>query len=187
MSAILALSDVRARVSLLSVEAYEALGEMGALDNNTELIRGIPVKKMPKSPLHRKLTRRIFLFLLALQLSGFVVFMEAPLRLADSEPEPDVMIVHGEVGEFDAKHPTTAVFIVEIAVSSEVLDREKASLYAEAGVAEYWIVLAEENQVEVYRRPENGVYQSKQLYPASETLTCESVPGLRVPLAEWLD
>ena len=67
MSAILDLPEVRARLSLLSVEAYEALAEMGALEKSAELIRGIIVKKMPKSPLHRKLTQRIFLCLLSLQ------------------------------------------------------------------------------------------------------------------------
>ena len=54
-----------------------------------------------------------------------------------------------------------------------------------AGVGEYWIVLAEEQQVEVYRQPENGTYRQQRLYAAGETLACGSVPGLAVPLAEW--
>ena len=74
---------------------------------------------------------------------------------------------------------------MEVAVSSAALDRENASLYAEAGVLEYWIVLDEERQIEVYRQPENGVYQQKRLYAAGETLVCESVPGLRAPLEDW--
>ena len=185
MSAILDLPEVRARVASLSVEAYEALDRIGALDKRMELIRGMIVKKMPKSPLHCKLIRRIFLFLLALQRSGLVVFTERPLRLADSEPEPDVMIVRGEVGDFDAVHPTRAELVVEVAVSSAALDRENASLYAENGVTEYWIVLGEEQRVEVYRQPGDGVYQQKRLYTADETITCESVPGLLVVLAEW--
>ena len=185
MSAILEIPEVRARLSPLSVEAYEARDAMGALDKHAELIRGIIVKKTPKSPLHRKLTRRIFLFLLALQRSGWAVFTEAPLRLADSEPEPDVMIVRGEDSDFDAVHPTSAELVVEVAVSSAALDRENASLYAENSVAEYWIVLGEARQIEVYRQPENGVYQQKRLYSVEETVVCESVPGLQVALADW--
>ena len=65
------------------------------------------------------------------------------------------------------------------------LDRENAGLYAEAGVAEYWIVLGAERQVEVYRQPEDGRYQQKQGYSEAETLVCTSVPGLQVPLADW--
>ncbi len=185
MSAILDLPEVRARLSTLSVETYEALDEMGVLDKRAELIRGMIIQKMPKSPLHCKLIKRIFLYLLAFQRGGLVVFTEHPLRLADSMPEPDVMIVRGEESDFDSIHPTSAEFIVEVAVSSAALDRENASLYAEANVAEYWIVLGTERQIEVCRQPENGVYQQKHLYSVGETVTCESVPGLQVTLAEW--
>ena len=185
MADILDLPEVRARVSRLSVETYEALTEMGILDKRAELIRGVIVKKMPKSPLHRKLTKQIFKRLLALESAELVAFAEAPLRLMDSEPEPDVMIVRGKESDFDAKHPTAAELVVEVAVSSVALDRENASLYAEAGVPEYWIVLGEERRIEVYRQPENGVYQRKRLYAAGETLVCESVPGLQAPLEDW--
>jgi Uma2 family endonuclease len=95
------------------------------------------------------------------------------------------MIVRGEESDFDRKHPTTAELVIEIAVSSAALDRENASLYAEASVAEYWIVLAEEQQIEVYRQPAEGLYRQKRLYSLGETLPCESVPALQVPLAEW--
>jgi Uma2 family endonuclease len=43
---------------------------------------------------------------------------------------------------------------VEVAVSSLALDRtQKASLYARAGVADYWIVNLVEGVVEVHRDP----------------------------------
>ncbi len=185
MSTILDLPEVRARVWPLSVEVYETLGEMGALDKRAELIRGVIVEKMPKSPRHRKLTKWIYDHCRDQRPPGHVVFQEAPLRLADSELEPDVMIVRGVESDFDATHPTIAQLVVEVAVSSAALDRENASLYAEAGVAEYWIVLGNEQQIEVYRRPENGVYQEKRLCSPGETLVCESVPGLQVALADW--
>jgi Uma2 family endonuclease len=185
MAAILDLPEVRARVSPLSVDAYEALDAMGVLDKRAELIRGMIVQKMPKSPLHCKLIRRIFLYLLALQRSGWVVFSERPLRLADSMPEPDAMIVRGGESDYDSTHPSSAMLVVEVAVSSAALDRENASLYAEAGVTEYWIVLGVECQIEVHRQPVDGVYRQKRLYSLSETLVCESVPGLQVALADW--
>ena len=185
MADILEMPEVRARVTRLRVEAFEALAVMGAIGKRTELIRGLIVEKMPKSPLHTKLVKRIFLFLLALEKAGFVVFIEASLRLRDSMPEPDVMIVRGKEGDFDAIQPTSAELIVEVAVSSAALDRENCSLYAEANVPEYWIVLAEERQIEVYRQPEGGTYQQKRLYSLGEMLACESVPDLQVTLADW--
>ncbi len=185
MHAILDLPEVRSQVHPLSVEAYEALDAMGMLDKRAELLRGLIIKKMPKSPLHRKLTIRILKYFLAFRRAGFFAVIEAPLRLADSMPEPDVMIVRGEESDIDDKHLTTAELVVEVAVSSVALDRENASLYAEAGVPEYWIVLGLEKQIEAYRQPENGSYRIKRLYSVDETLECESVPGLRVALADW--
>ena len=185
MPTILDLPEVRARVLRLRVAAYEALTEMGALPEQAELLRGVIVQKMPNSPLHSKLIKRIFLYLLAFQRGRWVVFSERPLRLADSEPEPDVMVVRGEDRDYDTCHPTQAALVVEVAVSSASLDRENASLYAEAGVPEYWIVLGGEQQIEVYRHLENGLYQQKTLHSVGETLTCTSVPDLHVALAEW--
>ena len=175
MSAILELPEVRAQVGLLSVEAYETLAEMGAVSERAELIRGIIVDKMPESPWHRTLVRRLF---------GWIVFSEDPLRLKDSEPEPDAMIVRGDEHEFITKHPTGAELVVEVAVTSTALDRAKASLYAEANVSEYWIVLVEEQCVEVYRLPEAGIYQQKHLYSAGDMLVCESVAGVQIALAD---
>lgn len=185
LAAILDLPEVRAHVSPLSVEAYDALTEKGVLEKSAELIRGIIVKKMSKSPLHRKLTKRIFLHFLAFQRTGLVAFTESPLRLADSVPEPDAMLVRGEESDYDTKHPSTAELVVEVAVSSVALDRENASLYAEAKVPEYWIVLGTERQIEVYREPENGIYRQKRLYAVGEALECASVPGLQAVLADW--
>ncbi len=185
MSAILDLPEMRAIVTRWSVKDYERLVEEGILGKGVELIRGVIVHKMSKSPRHRALTKRIYDFFMALRVVGCVVFQEAPLRLADSEPEPDAAIVRGEESDFDERHPTTAELVVEVAISSAVLDRENASMYAEAGVAEYWIVLGREQSVEVFRQPENGVYLQRRVYTASETLVCESVPGVMVSLADW--
>ena len=185
MPQILDLPEVRARVSRLSLDAYEALDEMGALEKRAELIRGVIVNKTPKSPLHCKLIKWIYDHCRDQRPPGHIVFQERPLRLADSMPEPGIIIVRGRESDFHTQHPTTAALVIEIAVSSAALDRENASLYAEAGVAEYWIVFGIERQVEVYRRPENGVYRQTRLYLPAETLECENIPGLQVPLAEW--
>ena len=92
-------------------------------------------------------------------------------------PEPDVSIMRGKLDDFAGGHPVTAELIVEVAVSSVAPDRENASLYAEAGVTEYWIVLAEAQQVEVYRRPENGTYRERRTYGRGEAIEAVGVIG----------
>ncbi len=184
MPEILEIPEVRRRISRLSVEEYHRLDEFNENGRRTELIRGVVIEKMSKSPSHRTIGSILFRILSARVPGGCTVWKEEPLTLADSEPEPDISVVNGGEKDFLKSHPTTAERVVEIAVSSAALDRENAALYAEAGVKEYWIILATERCVEVYRLPEAGGYQQKQTVRAGETLECASVPGVRIQLAE---
>jgi Uma2 family endonuclease len=78
-----------------------------------------------------------------------------PLSLINgSEPEPDVFIVSGSARDYPGGHPTTALLVVEVSDASLRYDRtKKASLYASAGIPEYWIVNLQDRSVEVHREP----------------------------------
>lgn len=186
MVAILDLPEIRRRLSRLSVEEYHRLDEFNENGRRTELIRGLVIEKMSKSPLHRNIASRLYKWILARLPEGFSVWKEEPLTLVDSEPEPDISVVRGDESEFAARHPNTAELVIEVAVSSAALDRENASLYAEAGVKEYWIVLGGERRLEVYRQPVAGCYQQTRVFEADELVECESVPTVRVRLADLL-
>src|SRR5437588_6339690 len=132
MTSILEIPEVRQRVSQLSVEEYHRLDEFNDNGKRTELIRGVIIEKMSKSPLHSMLASRLYKLILAVLPDGFLAWKEEPLTLSDSEPEPDISVVRGREQEFVTSHPTTAELVVEVAVVSPALDRELASLYAEA-------------------------------------------------------
>lgn len=184
MTTLLDLPEVQSRVVRWTVDEYEQLAELGVIPRQAELLRGIIVKKMPKSPLHCALSKRLYdLFQKALP-PGFVVYQEAPLRLADSEPEPDVAIVRGEEQQFLERHPTTAALTVEVAVSSAALDRANAPIYAEANIPEFWIVLGRERQVEVYSLTSEGTYGAPRRVGIGEVLTSTALPGLVLPVGE---
>ena len=184
MSAILEIPEVRRRISHLTVEEYHRLDEFNENGRRTELIRGIVIEKMAKSPLHRLVASLLYQLLLQCLPAGFCVWKEEPITLADSEPEPDISVTRGSPRDYGKSHPRTAELVVEVAVSSAALDRESASLYAEAGVQEYWIVLASDRQVEVYRQSVGGIYQEKKLFRADETIECAGVPGVRVRVSD---
>src|SRR5437899_12108813 len=187
MAAILEIPEVRQRVSPLSVEEYHRLSEFNENGRRTELIRGIIIEKMSKSPLHSSLANALYDWIASILPDGFIVRREDPLTLQDSEPEPDIAVVRGKGEDFLKVHPSTAVLVIEVAVSSVssvALDRENASLYAEAGVGEYWIVLARERQVELCRQPKNGLYVERRLASYEEVLECNTVPGLRFGFAD---
>ena len=60
MSGILEILEVRQRVSRLSPEEYHRLDEFNENGRRTELIRGIVIEKMPKSPLHCWIAKRLY-------------------------------------------------------------------------------------------------------------------------------
>ena len=184
MVAILEIPEFRRRVTGLTVDAYESLVEQGLAPKKGELIRGVIIEKMSKSPLHSDLCDWLRDELRRQLSNTYKVSQERPLRLTDSEPEPDLCVLHGSRADFQTRNATTALLTVEIAVSSVSEDREYALMYAEAGIPEYWIVLAEAKQVEVYRTPQGGVYQQRQSYQKDDLLVCQSLPDLRVPLAQ---
>src|SRR5687767_4146754 len=124
MSAILEIPEVRQRVSPLSVEEYHRLDEFNENGRRTELIRGIVIEKMSKSPSHSSIGKELYDLIKPLLPAGFVIRREDPLTLADSEPEPDTAVVRGTKEQFSQAHPTTAELVIEVAVSSPGLDRE---------------------------------------------------------------
>ena len=180
----LELASFRARVPRIAVEEYHRQSERNINGRRTELIRGIVIEKMAKSPLHGTIATRLHEHTLKLLPQGFCVRKEEPLTLRDSEPEPDVSILRGDLNDYLHSHPTSAALVAEVAVTSAEEDREQAYLYAENGVEEYWIVLPRESAVEVYRMPENGRYREMRLFTRDETLECRSVPGVSIALGE---
>ena len=180
----LEIPEVRARISPVTVAQYQQFPEFNAHGRRTELIRGIVIEKMPKSPLHASIAKLLYDGLHATVPAGFSVRQDQPLTLRDSEPEPDIAIVRGSVQDYRTRHPATAALIIEIAVTSAAEDRSLASLYAEAGVEEYWIVLPVERRVEVHRHPQAGGYADRSVVESPAVLACGSVAGVGVNLGE---
>jgi Uma2 family endonuclease len=183
-SQMLEIPEVRARISPLTVADYHRLSEYNDNGRRTELIRGILIEKMSKSPLHSSIARRLFKLVQATLPAQCTLLREDPLTFADSEPEPDLAIVRGEESEFADHHPTTAALVIEIAVTSAAEDRSLASLYAEAGVEEYWIVLPVERRIEVYRHPKAGLYAECLEIHGDAEIHCAKLPSIRFRLTE---
>lgn len=176
--------NLHKRVNRVTVDFYHLLGESGLVKKRTELIRGVIINKMSKSPLHSTVLAVLEDIMRERAPSSHIVRRDDPLTLADSEPEPDIAVVRGNRKDYASGHPTTADLVVEVAVTSLADDRDLAALYAEAGVKEYWIVIAMEKQIEVYRTPVAGVYQDKGLYKLGEIIDCASLPGVKLKLDE---
>jgi Uma2 family endonuclease len=145
---------VRHRVAPLSVAGYHQLRELGLVPIKSELLNGLIVEKMTKSPLHTLILHRLQERLAACLPADLLLRKEDPLTLVASEPEPDIAIVEGCMEDYREHHPETALLVAEVAVSSADLDRAKAELYAQAGVREYWLILSTSRTVEVFSGPQ---------------------------------
>lgn len=94
---------------------------------------------------------------------GFIVAGQLPLQMPNnSEPQPDVAVIRGGPRSYKDGLPTTAVLVVEISDTTLRYDRTtKASLYAAAGIEDYWILNLKARQLEVLRSP---VEQARQKF-----------------------
>jgi Uma2 family endonuclease len=186
MSPVLEHPTLRRQVIPMTVEMYHALGDMGMIAPNTELLRGCILPKMSKSPRHSLVTQRLLDLLRSLIPAGFSVWQEQPITCADSEPEPDIAVVKGTREDFATEHPRTAEIVVEVAVSTLERDMEKISIYAEAGVKEYWLVIPEERRVEMWSGPTPAGYTTCLKLGTDDTLISAALPAFVVSLREIL-
>ena len=71
----------------------------------------------------------------------------------NTDPIPDVAVIEGTPWTVTG-HPSWALLVIEIADTSLAYDTgDKASLYAAAGVADYWVVDVENRTLHVFRTP----------------------------------
>ena len=107
---------------------------------------------------------------------------EKPVHIAfDGEPIPDVMFTYQE--EYDGRHPypEDLALLVEVSDTSAAYDLgEKALLYAQAGVADYWVVLVNESLVVVHRGPTAEGYQE-----VTRLVGADALSPLAKPEAVW--
>ncbi len=135
---------------------YHRMAEMGLFDDRrVELIEGQVIDMAAMRSPHAVAVDLMDAVLKSVFGPGYYIRQQKPFVVSDiSEPEPDVAVIKGKICDFADAHPTQAELIVEVADSSVTYDRTvKQSLYARAGIADYWIVNLVDRQLEVYRQP----------------------------------
>jgi Uma2 family endonuclease len=151
-----------------TVDQYHAMIRAGVLteDDPVELLDGWVVEKMPKNPAHCSSAGVVRDALSSVLPSGWFVRVQDPVTLATSEPEPDVAVVRGEPRTYAERHPgpEDTALVVEVADSNLRFDRVfKKWMYADAGIAAYWIVNLVQNRVEVHTKPSGSGEQADYL------------------------
>ncbi len=178
-----------------TVDEYHRLIDWGFFVGNdrVELIRGEIIKMSPKRTPH-SVCNSLLLKELILSLGDRAnIRGQEPIIIPpDSEPEPDLVIATKKDNNYLSSHPLAAdiLLLIEIADSTLKYDREtKLSLYAEAGISNYWIFNLVDNNLEVYSQPfqdNKGQfgYRSKQIILSNETINLPDFNDVNLDLSK---
>ncbi|HYT91664.1 MAG TPA: Uma2 family endonuclease [Gemmataceae bacterium] len=190
-------NEVEPRTRLWTLEEYYRLSELGFFqDQRVELIAGeiiqMPAQKNPHSlgiGLTEDALRAAF---------GPNSWVRGQMSLdlsPHSVPDPDVAVVAGSKRSYAGKPvPTTALLIVEVSATTLHYDRgRKGSLYASAGIADYWILNVVDNQLEVYRDPAPDSaqpfgygYTTRLFLEPNDVVSPLAAPNAKITVADLL-
>jgi Uma2 family endonuclease len=167
----------------ISSERYHAMIEKGIFgeDEHIELIEGEIVTMPPIGAEHSGIVDQLSEILVDQLAKRAVVKVQGPIHLDEhSEPEPDVVLPKPRRDYYKRSlpTPTDVLLVIEVADSSLAYDRgAKMPLYAQAGIAEAWIVNLIDRWIEVYRDPS----------PAGYTTLLKILPGRAIAPQAFAD
>jgi len=171
-----------------SLEEYHQLIEAGGFDEDArvELIEGVLLDMSPKTSEHENAIRWLTEWLvLGVDRGRFEVGVQTALTLADSEPEPDLTVIPRNIQH--PYHPGVAVLVIEVAVSSQIRDlHQKPTLYARAGIPEYWVVDLDKGSVVVHRTPAGDRYETVLTVPGDGHIQACSLELPELAVADLL-
>ena len=168
---------------------YHAAAAAGVFqDERVELIRGEILTMSPMDARHATGIQLVQQALQSTVTKPYTVRVQLPLALTEhSEPEPDLSVVRGNPRDFAEEHPTTAELVIEVSQSTLTYDQtSKRRLYAEHGIAEYWILNLKDRQLEIHRSPENGDYTEVTVVDAQGSTTPLIFPNDNITVADLL-
>jgi Uma2 family endonuclease len=175
-----------------SVPDFDRMIDTGILTENdaVELIRGEILDKKPIGDAHSACVKRLRTRLGNILGDRAVFGVQDPIRLAYSEPEPDVTVLAPR-NDFYASGkpvPDDVFLLVEVSDSTLDFDRNvKGPICAEAGIREYWIVNLVDDCVEVHRDPQaDGSYRDIRTVKRGDRVGLSQITGAVVEITDLL-
>lgn len=154
------------------------------LDDRVELIEGQVFVLSPIGSRHAACVNRLSEHLIANLRGKAIVHIQNPVHLGRySEPEPDISVLRYREDYYEAHHPRPedVLVLIEVADSTEASDRlVKVPLYARHGIREVWLVLVEQQTVEVYRQPQENTYGEVTRYGYEATWDAQQLRNFSI-------
>jgi len=176
---------------LFTVAEYHRMGEAGILgeDERVELIEGEIVQMAPIGPRHVGSVININRLFVTRLGDRAVVSPQNPVVIPPrSEPQPDLLLLRPRAVSYSRELPTSqdVLLAVEVADTTVRFDRlVKARLYARAGIAEFWLCLAMNGAVEVYREPRPDGYAGVTVHSAGDVASPFAFPDVSFTVSDF--
>lgn len=178
----------------VTLDEYERMCAAGAFapEARIELVRGAIVDMPPTGPEHESRVARLTRLFDRLVGDAALVWPQGnAVRLphSQSRPQPDLTVLRWRDDFYSGQRPGAedVILLVEVSDSSLKYDQGvKRALYAEAGIAEYWVVNLADSVVEVYTHPGEGTYTSVRTARRGEMLPLPDELGGSIAVADVL-
>ena len=174
------------------VEDFRRMTEAGILpeESGWEIIDGYLIDKMSIGSKHASTVKRLNRKLTRLFDDKVIISVQDPIHIDEfNEPEPDIMLLKPREDFYAENHPIPqdVLLLIEVSDSTVEYDRKyKKTLYAAAGIVEFWIVNLPDETVECYSSLKNGTYHLARISEKGETVESNSVENLKLSVEEIL-
>jgi Uma2 family endonuclease len=163
-----------------TIQQYYKLGELGLLNQRTELLEGIITDMEPIGPWHAGVLQDLTQLFVSQANDRYAVRAQLPIDLGpQSQPQPDLVLC--KPGRWREQHPGAGdiSLLVEIAQSSLAYDlTEKLQLYKTAGIWEYWVLDIKAKRIHRFVGP---AYRRQTL---TDWIGPQAWPDIRIDLEE---
>jgi Uma2 family endonuclease len=162
------------------------MAETGILTaaDRVELIKGEIVTMSPVGPKHASIVNRLARLLNRQLADRAILSIQNPVHLDQySAPEPDLALLQERADFYENAHPEPedVLLVIEISSSSLAYDSaEKATIYAQAGITELWVVDLSGQLVRIYRQPTPEGYASVEEKSGSDILFIQAFPDIQL-------
>ena len=173
-----------------TIDEYHQMIDAGVLDDRqVELLKGEIVEMSPEGKLHAYSSHEAADYLSDLLGKRVTIRQAKPITLPNhSEPEPDIAIVKRLGREYLEHHPHPKNIFWLIEYSNTSLDKDlkiKSKVYAEASIAEYWVINLRSRELIIFRDPVNGEYQL-QVTLTSGMINPLSFPDVQIDVSRLI-
>jgi Uma2 family endonuclease len=174
-----------------TIEQFMRMGELAIFDpaDRVELVNGAIIELPPISSRHMAGVIRVHELFYGLTARTALISVQNPLQVADSQPQPDVVILRRRQHFYATALPTAsdALLVVEVADETDSYDGGvKGPLYARGRVPEYWIVDVVRNMVTVYLAPAAKGYDNVNEYAAHGSWISPALRGREIQARDVL-